>query len=117
MRFALAALLLAGCATAPADQPSRRAVSAAIVDWSACAPDETTSCLPTPRRLALTHLRCIPAPEAARPERVLCRFSGTRIMGLRHRLGFSGECVYLVRYAATGRWYIQHFPDADVCQF
>ena len=117
MRVALAALLLASCATAPAELPSRRAVGAAIILWASCAPDETTSCLPIPRRVELSELRCIPAPEAARPERVLCRFSGARIMGRSHHLRFSGECAYLVHYGNAGRWHIQNFPDADVCEF
>lgn len=117
MRVAFLALLFAGCATAPAELPSRRAVGAAIILWMSCAPDETTSCSPIPRRVELSALRCVPAPEAARPERVLCRFSGTRIMGRSHRLPFSGECAYLAHYGDAGSWHIQSHPDADVCEF
>lgn len=117
MRAAFAVLILAGCATGAVERPSRRAVSAAIINWSACVQDETTSCLPPPRRVELTRLSCIPAPEPGHPERMLCRFSGARIMGVRHRLRFSGECAHLVRYSPRGRWSIQNFPDADLCDF
>jgi hypothetical protein len=114
MRAAILFLILSGCAMAPsADLPSRAAVGEAIRQALACDASEDASCAGQPRRTILHSLRCRPDATPEHPGRVLCRFSGTHVRQTRSWI-FGPECAWLVRDPG-GRWRIDIWPDADVC--
>ncbi len=116
-RSSLMIATLAACATAiPSGLPSRAAVAAAALQWEAaqCVPDETRACDPSPRRIEIRALRCEPTVEPEYPGRVLCIFSGERVMSSGVRLPFALDCAYFRREAA-GDWRILAIPDADLC--
>jgi hypothetical protein len=125
MRIAVLCLVLAGLAASTAAEarltPSRAETADAIGRWRNCVlrpvpgeiPDLT--CSRGVRRVSVTSLRCRPGDEQGE-ERVLCRFRTViepRGGGSPERRG--PECAWLLRDG--GEWWIDFWPDADLCEF
>ena len=118
MRAALAALLLAACATTPVqgDRPGRSEMEGALVASLLCEESQINVCHNQPRRASLSRLSCVAAGDADHSGRILCRYAG-RMSWLDGRRGpIASDCAYLTRNAA-GVWRVESYPDAEMCAF
>ena len=127
MRDAAPLLLLgalAACATTsePGTAPSRTETAAAVKRWRDCVlrpvpgPIPDLTCSSAVRNVRVTSLRCR-ADAAQAQARTLCRFRSViepRGGGPAEARG--PECAWLVRDEG-GEWWIDNWPDADLCEF
>ncbi len=95
--------------------PGPAVVARAVDHWYACYVDSDCSGSRSVHR-RLTSLRCQRRPvEEGYPGRILCLFSGYRIVGnLRRPEHFRRDCAYLMPIRRG--WLVSSIPDADVCE-
>jgi hypothetical protein len=122
MRVALALpgfLILAACAStgvARGSLPTRAEIGSAIIQDRMCLDtDGFTLCLPPPRDIRLTRLRCRPATDAHHPARVLCLYSGTWVHRPGSRSPIGHDCAYFSPAPVVG-WRLESTPDQDMCE-
>lgn len=114
---ALLVLVLASAAsgaTPLAPLPGKAEVEAALNAHEACDGAGNQACVP-PLHYRLTRTRCYDLEDPYQPGRILCRYAGVLSGREQAPLRFDGDCAYLQRDPA-GRWRIDAYPDADMCE-